>query len=329
MNLDKHISNLLFEYDCVIMPELGGFIANYSHAKIHPVHHTFSPPARTIAFNANLRNNDGLLANALSLDLKVPYAEASEILMHTIAGLKERLDAHERVGFENIGELYLDREKHIQFSPLAGSNFLADSYGLTTFTSPAIKREALGEKISRKLLPAEPMRRTGRIPAALKWAAVVLPLISAGLWSAYHPDRLAETWSQGYAAFYGELSKPAPEKAAARFKTPAVTKPAVNAPAEETTTQPIQISTPEEVVAEPASPSWFIIAGAFSIVENAEKLTNQLRTKGFDASIIGQNRRGLYMVSLQGFNDKSAASEKMASLTGSEFTDVWLYNLPQ
>ena len=30
--LDKYISELLFDYDCVIVPQLGGFVTNYKPA---------------------------------------------------------------------------------------------------------------------------------------------------------------------------------------------------------------------------------------------------------------------------------------------------------
>jgi hypothetical protein len=37
MKLDHYISQLLFRYDCVIVPNLGGFVTNYKPATINPV----------------------------------------------------------------------------------------------------------------------------------------------------------------------------------------------------------------------------------------------------------------------------------------------------
>ena len=56
--IDKHINELLYNHDCVIVPEFGGFVTNYASAKIHPVQHTFTPPSKNIVFNKNLKNND-------------------------------------------------------------------------------------------------------------------------------------------------------------------------------------------------------------------------------------------------------------------------------
>ncbi len=59
--IEKYIKYLLFEHDCVVIPDFGGFIANYVSADIHPIRHTFVPPSKNIAFNEMLKLNDGLL----------------------------------------------------------------------------------------------------------------------------------------------------------------------------------------------------------------------------------------------------------------------------
>ncbi|MCK5765559.1 MAG: SPOR domain-containing protein, partial [Bacteroidales bacterium] len=64
--IDRYISELLFDHDCVILPGVGGFLTNYSGARIHPIRHSFQPAARTLVFNANLRTNDGLLIDYVS-----------------------------------------------------------------------------------------------------------------------------------------------------------------------------------------------------------------------------------------------------------------------
>ena len=44
MKIEEHISELLFEHDCVIVPDFGGFVCNYAPARIDPVKHLFEPP---------------------------------------------------------------------------------------------------------------------------------------------------------------------------------------------------------------------------------------------------------------------------------------------
>jgi cell division protein FtsN len=69
---------------------------------------------------------------------------------------------------------------------------------------------------------------------------------------------------------------------------------------------------------------FFVIAGAFGVKENAENLVMDLRSKGYDSSINGQNRRGLYIVSIQGFSDKKLATQKMHEYRAGEFPNAWL-----
>ena len=61
--IDNYICELLYDHDCVIIPGLGGFIANFEPARIIRKQHTIMPPSKKIAFNGKLKNNDGLLAD--------------------------------------------------------------------------------------------------------------------------------------------------------------------------------------------------------------------------------------------------------------------------
>jgi hypothetical protein len=76
MNLDKFISDLLYRYDCVIVPGFGGFIANRVSAKNISSQHKFIPPTKEIAFNSNLNQNDGLLANYIKRSNNISYSHA-------------------------------------------------------------------------------------------------------------------------------------------------------------------------------------------------------------------------------------------------------------
>ena len=61
MELSGYIGDLLQKHNCVIVPEFGGFIANYKSAVIDTVNNRINPPSKSVLFNPNLVNNDGLL----------------------------------------------------------------------------------------------------------------------------------------------------------------------------------------------------------------------------------------------------------------------------
>ncbi|MFH1120472.1 MAG: SPOR domain-containing protein [Bacteroidota bacterium] len=327
MIIEKYISKLLFEHDCVIVPGFGGFIANSSPAIIHPVHHTFSPPSRHLAFNASLCSNDGLLADAIRTGRGISFTEAADLVASEVAGIIEKLGNHEKVSLAKIGIVFYDKEKNIQFNPDLTCNYNSDSFGLTTFTSSAIKREALHEKISRKLVPHHAVRSARRLPATLKWAAVFLPLVSIGLWSAFNPGKISSFYNN-YATFLPSGNNTVNTSAHKTAKTQPETKVITNLPVQTTVRTDVTPADDNRVIIEVIKPDvYFIIAGAFSIEENAQRLAEELRKKGFDSFIAGQNRRGLYRVSVQGFNDKKTALQKMNEYRNGEFPGAWLLSM--
>jgi hypothetical protein len=66
MELVDLVSDLLFKHNCVIIPGIGGFVANYSQAEFKNDNRTILPSRKRVAFNQSLIENDGLLVNKLS-----------------------------------------------------------------------------------------------------------------------------------------------------------------------------------------------------------------------------------------------------------------------
>ncbi len=140
MSIVHHISNLLYIHDCVIVPGFGGFVSNYQPAQVHPVQHSFNPPSKRILFNSELKSNDGLLANALMSAAAISYQDAMREIDDMTSQWKSDLKEGKSLGLEKIGKLFADKEGNIQFEQDATLNFLNDSFGMTTFVSPAIRR---------------------------------------------------------------------------------------------------------------------------------------------------------------------------------------------
>ena len=103
MEIDHYVSELLYQYDCVVIPGFGGFVANYSPARIHPTQHTFSPPSKNISFNKNLTNNDGLLANQIADAESITYSEANDVISSFVETCNNCLQKGKRVEIKNIG----------------------------------------------------------------------------------------------------------------------------------------------------------------------------------------------------------------------------------
>ena len=47
MQLETYISDLLYRYDCITVPEFGAFLTSRVSAKVHDSTHTFYPPKKS------------------------------------------------------------------------------------------------------------------------------------------------------------------------------------------------------------------------------------------------------------------------------------------
>jgi len=131
-SIENHIFNLLKHHDCVIITGLGGFILNYRKAYLNNITNQIHPPSKSISFNQNLVNNDGLLANYISSIEQISYDEACLEIMKFSRKTKLKLAKGTPILFDNIGTLYSNNEK-ILFESQSTFNFNTNSYGFTSF----------------------------------------------------------------------------------------------------------------------------------------------------------------------------------------------------
>ena len=338
--VDKHISDLLYEHNCVIVPDLGGFVANYAPAKIHPVQHTFIPPSKNIVFNKNLKSNDGLLANHIVISENTNYPQALKYIQHFVENATLQLKNGAKVKIDEVGTLFLDVERNIQFEPDTTVNHLTDAFGLAQFQSPAIKRDTAIKRIEkefkdRKALPAERKKINVKRYVAL---AIAMPLIFAMVWIPLKTDLLKNVDYSNLNPFASkEVKKPA-TKAIPEATVPvaipkndtALTKPVM----EDTATQPVTATLVEPVKADTTAVAvnapvntdfrFHLVAGCFQVQDNAVKFVESLQQQNINAAIIGRNDKGLYVVSCGDYATRKEANNELSNLRKLQ-PNAWLY----
>lgn len=141
MSLDNLIVRLLYSYDCVIIPELGGFVTKYQNSAFNPVSYEFSPPSKVVGFNRDLKQTDGLLANELASALGISYQEAQIKINEQVNQWKIALGKNQIVSISGLGNFTMTNNG-ILFIPEQGLNFNMNSYGLKTVTGSYIKNNA-------------------------------------------------------------------------------------------------------------------------------------------------------------------------------------------
>ena len=142
MVLTKHIQNLLFFHDCVIVPDFGAFITIREEANLNPTTDIFLPPKRSVLFNRSLRNDDGLLIGHVAKTMNMGYDQAYSYVREQIIDWENNLKSNDKLILENIGDILIDGNDQWKFVPKKTENYLADSYGLFAFHSESVSIEA-------------------------------------------------------------------------------------------------------------------------------------------------------------------------------------------
>lgn len=138
MNIDKHISGLLYHHDCVIVPEFGGFVGNMRPARLDEVRHRFYPPRKEISFNRHLINNDGLLANRIAVEENKSYQQATADIRAYVRDISARLERGSRVVVADVGTLYREAEA-LRFEPDRSVNFAQEAFGMHSVHAASIE----------------------------------------------------------------------------------------------------------------------------------------------------------------------------------------------
>lgn len=158
MKIAGYIADLIYEYECVVIPGLGGFLTRDHAASVHPLKHYFKPPHREIVFNPLLRTNDGLLLNYIARSEKLSYQDAKGRLDRFVLKCISVMEEGKRISFRNIGSIYYNKEHQIVFEPDETQNYLSESFGLSGFVSPPIKREEFQQKVEKVFSKPSPKR---------------------------------------------------------------------------------------------------------------------------------------------------------------------------
>jgi len=128
--VEQLIGELLLRHNCVIVPSFGGFVAKKLSASIDFASGTMLPPRKSLLFNRQLINNDGLLVAEIAVRNKIGYEEAVDQLRLVVNNWEKSLSNGERITIDKVGFLFYDKEKNICFEQDRFFNLLLESYGL-------------------------------------------------------------------------------------------------------------------------------------------------------------------------------------------------------
>ncbi|MNU76594.1 hypothetical protein D3C71_661500 [compost metagenome] len=132
LTVEQLIGDLLLQHNCVIVPSFGGFVAQRMSAKIDSAKGVIVPPKKSVLFNKQLINNDGLLIAALSQANSFSYSEAAQEVQAHIQEWESKLQMGGRITIDRVGNLFYDQERNLCFEQDRFYNLLLESFGLSS-----------------------------------------------------------------------------------------------------------------------------------------------------------------------------------------------------
>ncbi len=292
MNITNYIQDLLYRYECVVLPGFGAFLSQKRSAYISQSSGEFHPPKKQISFNRQLIKNDGLLANYIAEVENVKYVTANNMIQEFVYDLENSLQKDSKAELANIGKFYLDEEERLQFEPSSEINFLTDSFGLASFETQALQREVYRKQVE-KLEEKTPILFTpeSRRSSILKYAAIgILAIGLSGI--------------SGLNIYSSQVSK----------HNIAEQQEAESQLQEQIQQATFVIDNPLPSVTfevEKQSGNYHVVAGAFRVEENADKKVKELRAEGYKARLIGANKYGLHQVVYSSHESRREAINKL------------------
>lgn len=356
MNVLQYISELLYRHDCVIVPGLGGFIANPVSASIHPVTHSFKPPRKEILFNSSLKTNDGILANYIASKENITYEHAVLEIFNFVNETKAALLNGSEVGIYQVGTIYIDKQANYCFKPDKEVNYLLTSFGLSEFNSPPIKREGIEKRLEKAFADKKVFRSERKNNHVLAKVAVIsIPAAALFVWGVFNADTIQNvpTNYSNLISVFTERTKAVVEKPVPHHLNPRIDSPlsAENAfkissnynlfepEAPVSTIFPCFVnseSANDTTSSEEATPqgevttvcSYYIIGSCNREVSLAENYKNNLIAKGYqNANIIEPAGKGLHKVYIDCFDNEESAREAMAKIQANENPNAWLLKM--
>ncbi len=306
LNLEKHISELLYQYDCVIVPNLGGFVANNIAAQINEETGIFNPPVREIGFNRSLSYNDGLLINHIAKCEGISYEDCQDKILKHVNILKFQMSRGEELKIDNVGILKADTLGNTMFVSNKDHSFSIDSFGLSTFHFNTLEQDIEQKDNTRHLV-----RQTLHSKSVRQIAASVALIV--GLLFVTPNINYQQQQSSFTNLFTGNDI------------------PVLNVPVtihSNTSEIGVEQATVSKQILETNAPienNFFIIGGSFKLRKPAEEFVIRMQKKGFENIEILNSNKGRYRVALSAFTNKNDAVVALKEFRNKNgFKSAWL-----
>ena len=353
ISIAEAISDLLFVRDTVVVPGLGAFVKKPVSAQVNPVANYFATPSSEVIFDANLREDNELVINYMSEKNGIPEEEARKLLSMFVSDCFNTLKQKKKVVLNRIGTLSFDWADDIVFEQDKSVNYNADAFGLCDFSPEPVLRSKTKDEIKTEIEQQQKDKNTPMTvderavheedeeddyeSRGLGWLWILLGvlLVVGGVYGLYYFKVIKLPWLEeetrpivvGHQTYtlptykkVWEWKEPVAQDTVQPKKEPKEQpkvepkeQPKVE-PKEQPKAQPVEVN-PEAKIR--------IIAGCFGVEENAMKLTNTLKEKGYTDAFY-ENRSNMWYVSFGRYTTDEEAAAALREIRANTEYKAWI-----
>lgn len=315
------LEHLLYEHECVIIPNFGGFVVNAQGFSFNEKEGKIHPKKKFVAFNEKLKTDDRFLSTEWAKKKSIPQKEAAVEIANISKELKSLLISEGVLSIGVLGSFTLIQENRISFSPNPDFNADLAVFGLFPvglgYTS--VIKEKKPELIAAPIAEDLPEITPEEIkPVQLSRSIYVYAFIAFIL--------------GGLGAFF--LTAPPTNQSQSSLNPIKIEKKVIPVAAVvvpladtiKTLPAPVVVVVVEKEKLVQADVI-YLVAASFQSLTQAEKGLKELKSRGFEqAEIILKNEKTkFYRISLGSESSMDAGYAKAAELKESKKIDIWVY----
>lgn len=312
------IEESLLNYDCVVIPQFGGFVLNTKDFTFDESTSTIYPKRKWVAFNERLRSDDGVLAMALAQKEGLKQKDAFKAIHDFALTLNQRIQAGEEVILGKVGTFTLQNESKITFEPNPDTNFDLDQFGLlpVQIKPKSQKPVLISNPVVESMTDAAPVvaeEKQKRV--SVKFYTYVILAFMLGGTAAYY---LTEPNSRYVNSSMSPLTIKIKKKE--KVATPVVAAKSV-------TTSTTKVEQSVEKVEPIPSDEIYLVAASFLTEEKAALCQSELVSKGFTEVEIIEKEAGEkhFRVSVGRVANFDLGYQKAAELKKDKKLDIWVF----
>lgn len=336
MDLGRLLIDLILLDHEVSVPGLGTFTLTYLPAEVYKFTNRISPPSQKLIFTASKETAGTRFIDFITEKKNSEQIEIAEAIKNWVDLIYATTDKGEKFEITELGLFKKDGDKLI-FDPIKNNLLFADSFGLESVNIPLFEIE--GPVTSEPTKPVakpdvklivKPINKPKpiKLQHMKKWiiiagSAVLLIVAIVFLYQKGMLQSGFEKLSGLFKSHKSSLTQMATNDTLnGKIDANDLKRKALSYEESQKAMKDVESKLPdnEKVI------KYYIIAGSFKSIANAQKFESKLKNSGYNPVIVEMSDT-LYRVALNSFTDRHKAVEEFIMLTNKDTSiKIWLYS---